>query len=407
MATLSGQWRGTIVGTNSGEVLLDLVDEAGAITGVIEVRDERFGLSTFEASGYRDEELFTLRLTPRDTQPDTVITPGAVQGRIDGENKILGAWETELGTAGKFAAKRLTPTPPLKSHNNSMPEPSTKRPALTPLWVISLFLSMTEVVTGIAVTQATGGVQAALTVFVIIFPLLVGSAFFAVLWNRPYVFYPPTEFGGGTNVAEYVRALGGAAPIDSGAKQQWLFGKSKEATATHTETAGATESVPTAKSASDPELAQVVFKYFGFQQMRYTDVSNGESRALFNLGVDYRFNLFDGLVGITFFGYFPEIEVPEIVARVRFLLNNIQTTYVRLGRIQDNSAQQQTALQILDQLSIVVLISEESDIDVIQKKIEEFRPSDSKVPVKIVRPGEVREFVRTEYEKMGLGGTSV
>lgn len=81
------------------------------------------------------------------------------------------------------------------------------RAAMTPLWVISLFLSLTEVMTGIAVLQAKGGVQVALTAFVIAFPCAVTAGFFAVLWKRPYVFYPPTEFGPGTDVTKYVEAM--------------------------------------------------------------------------------------------------------------------------------------------------------------------------------------------------------
>jgi hypothetical protein len=81
------------------------------------------------------------------------------------------------------------------------------RAAMTPLWVISLFLSLTEVMTGIAVMQATGNVQVALTAFVIAFPCIVSAAFFAVLWKRPYVFYSPTEFGPQTDVTKYVEAM--------------------------------------------------------------------------------------------------------------------------------------------------------------------------------------------------------
>ena len=43
---------------------------------------------------------------------------------------------------------------------------TSQRPQrMTPLWVISLFVSLTEVVAGIAVTQASGGVEVALTAF--------------------------------------------------------------------------------------------------------------------------------------------------------------------------------------------------------------------------------------------------
>lgn len=77
----------------------------------------------------------------------------------------------------------------------------------TPLRIIALFVSLTEAVTGFALTNAGGGVQVALTCFVIAFPLLVAGGFFLVLWYRPYVFYPPTEFGGSTDVERYVGAM--------------------------------------------------------------------------------------------------------------------------------------------------------------------------------------------------------
>lgn len=78
---------------------------------------------------------------------------------------------------------------------------------LTPLWVISLFITLTEVMAGIAVVKASGAVQVALTAFVIAFPTAVTAAFFFVLWKRPYVLYPPTEFGPHTDVTEYVEAM--------------------------------------------------------------------------------------------------------------------------------------------------------------------------------------------------------
>jgi hypothetical protein len=72
--------------------------------------------------------------------------------------------------------------------------------------VISLFISLTETVLGIGVIQTSGGIQIALTVFVIVFPLLVASAFFVILWNRNYVFYSPSEYGQ-QDVRQYVEAM--------------------------------------------------------------------------------------------------------------------------------------------------------------------------------------------------------
>lgn len=88
--------------------------------------------------------------------------------------------------------------------------------AMTPLWVISLFVSLTEVMTGIAATQTSGGIQVALTAFVIAFPAMIASAFFMILWNKPYVFYPPTEYQR-TDVKTFVEAMQRKAEIQNAA----------------------------------------------------------------------------------------------------------------------------------------------------------------------------------------------
>ena len=77
------------------------------------------------------------------------------------------------------------------------PPAASKERRLTPLWIISLFVGLTETVLGIAVAHVTdSGVQIALTAFVIAFPLLVAAAFFGILWSRPWQFYAPNEYGG-------------------------------------------------------------------------------------------------------------------------------------------------------------------------------------------------------------------
>ena len=79
--------------------------------------------------------------------------------------------------------------------------------APTPLGIIALFVGLAETVTGLAATQTLGGTQIAFTSFAVGFPLLVGAAFFTVLWARPYVLYPPKEFGSNVDVARYVEAM--------------------------------------------------------------------------------------------------------------------------------------------------------------------------------------------------------
>lgn len=83
---------------------------------------------------------------------------------------------------------------------------------LSPLWMIALFLSFSETVLGIAVMQTQGGIQIALTTFVVVFPTTVSALFFFILWKKNYVFYPPTEFHGETDVQAFVQAMQSRPP---------------------------------------------------------------------------------------------------------------------------------------------------------------------------------------------------
>jgi len=47
--------------------------------------------------------------------------------------------------------------------------------------------------------------------FVCAFPILVAAAFFTILWARPHVFYPPTDFGSEQDVKAFVDAMRGKA----------------------------------------------------------------------------------------------------------------------------------------------------------------------------------------------------
>jgi hypothetical protein len=77
---------------------------------------------------------------------------------------------------------------------------------LTPLWIVSLFVTLTETVLGAAATQTAGGIQIALTIFVLCFPVFVAGAFFMILWHRSWVFYSPGEYGS-VDPSKYVDVL--------------------------------------------------------------------------------------------------------------------------------------------------------------------------------------------------------
>lgn len=79
----------------------------------------------------------------------------------------------------------------------------------TPLWLLAFFFSFAEIALGFAVTQTTEGVKTTLVVFCVLFPILIVVAFLLMLWRRPYVFYPPRDFGVPTDVASFVNAMRG------------------------------------------------------------------------------------------------------------------------------------------------------------------------------------------------------
>lgn len=90
---------------------------------------------------------------------------------------------------------------------NEQVQDSTQRRTLSPLWVIALFISLTETVITVGVLHTSDGVQLALTIFVLLFPLLIAGLFFFILWNKSWVLYSPAEYGTGTEVKDYVREM--------------------------------------------------------------------------------------------------------------------------------------------------------------------------------------------------------
>lgn len=400
MNDVRGDWRGYITGTNFGQVLLRIAGEGDSLEGTIDVEDREFGKTCFVFVGTQKDKVLRLRIMLESWAEGVQVKSGTVVARLQPDGTMAGIWETELGTAGKVFASKERRDPMSIASQTSATSGGGKaaRSSMTPLWVISLFVSLSEIMTSLAVTRAEGGVQVALTVFVVVFPILVAAAFFTILWKKPYVFYPPTEFGASTNVSEYVQALAGLSPTQAAESQRQLAKSSSESSAT----SGASPSEPESPEARQrAELAETITKYFAFKRMRYSDVSNPDTRALFNLGSMQEFNLFDGVPGITFFGFFWDLDPAEIVARVRFLLNNIDLANRRISE-QADSAQRDAAQRILDQLHIEVLAAEDADVAQITSKIEEFRPEGCDVDVAVLKPSEVERIVLSEYENMGI-----
>jgi len=77
---------------------------------------------------------------------------------------------------------------------------------LTPLGIIASFLGVTEVFAVSVLPFVANQVQMILVLFVVIFPFIMASGFFTILWKRPENFYAPSEYGDKDPVA-YINAI--------------------------------------------------------------------------------------------------------------------------------------------------------------------------------------------------------
>lgn len=79
----------------------------------------------------------------------------------------------------------------------------------TPLKLISAFVSVLDTVITVGITQTAGGIQIALTAFVIAFTTSVAFGFFFLLWHKPEVLLTQPAFRSAAEGAEYIAALRG------------------------------------------------------------------------------------------------------------------------------------------------------------------------------------------------------
>ena len=102
---------------------------------------------------------------------------------------------------------------------------------VSPLWIVSSFLCLTEVVAALAVTMTDGWVQGLLASFVVVFGSGVAAAYFYILWQRPDHLQLPADNGPKELVAaieggprETLAAIEAAAndPANQGARYQLL-----------------------------------------------------------------------------------------------------------------------------------------------------------------------------------------
>ncbi|MFI6488512.1 hypothetical protein [Streptomyces sp. NPDC050564] len=90
---------------------------------------------------------------------------------------------------------------------SEVPPPGHPPRVLNPLWIIALFLGLSETTVGIAAAQSSGWVQGLLALFAVVFPVLVSTVFFLILWQRPEVLYAPGDFPEHVSIGTYVDGM--------------------------------------------------------------------------------------------------------------------------------------------------------------------------------------------------------
>jgi hypothetical protein len=77
----------------------------------------------------------------------------------------------------------------------------------SPLWIIALFIALSEAMAGAAAIAVGGGAQLIFAIFAVGFPILVFSVFMWMLVKHPANWYPPWQYTADTPVASYASAL--------------------------------------------------------------------------------------------------------------------------------------------------------------------------------------------------------
>jgi len=79
----------------------------------------------------------------------------------------------------------------------------------TPLWVIGLFVSLSEIAISVGIVGSTGFVQVMLALFAIAFPSMIAFGFFRILGKKPWLLYAPAEYQG-VDAVKFIKAIRGA-----------------------------------------------------------------------------------------------------------------------------------------------------------------------------------------------------
>ena len=111
----ASEWTGRIIGTNTGNVYLHLVEQpTGTLTGTLRVNDDILGLTVHSVEGTFDGMIFEFRCKPLAAPANVESGDISATGVLNQRGDIEGQWESTIGSAGRFS---LAPAYAVSSSN--------------------------------------------------------------------------------------------------------------------------------------------------------------------------------------------------------------------------------------------------------------------------------------------------
>lgn len=155
------------------------------------------------------------------------------------------------------------------------------------------------------------------------------------------------------------------------------------------------------QTSADNQAKIDILKYYTAKDMCFTDVTDKTNATIYGWGWSLGFNLFKGSKGFKFHGYFPKQEPKKVMFNIKKLMKNIGDANDKVETFKDNSEAFQEARNILDNISIDVLVAEDAPISKMSEKVNEFQPANHNISVNFLRLSNIEADLKKEYDSIG------
>ncbi len=164
---------------------------------------------------------------------------------------------------------------------------------------------------------------------------------------------------------------------------------------------GATSQQPAEKSPERQNQGKIL-KYYLAKGLRFSDTTDKTNAMIYSLGAPLSFDLFNGPSSFKFHGYFSAQEQNEILFNVKQLMKTIGDAYNRADALKDNSEAFQKAIEILNAISIDVLVADNLPKEIMDQKVAEFQPAHRNITVNFISLDSIETYLEKEYASLDV-----